>query len=182
MTDAYSRSQLSRLVTIFHTPERDTVFTEFQSQRHLLVGALQFPAHPALYSRSELADLPGYGVGHSDLTILADAMTDNIFAAANYNDAVAKAMLELNGVEDGYQEYATGSTESDKEAIAIAEQWHRPRKDLPPIEIEELDESIRIIEGAFATAKMIMNGPSEEYEAIPMTHEMWQSPYDPKTI
>jgi hypothetical protein len=185
MNQFYSESQQHRLDTILKIPERDSLFTEFASQRYLLLAALDFPAAPGLFDRDAVHDLPSYGVSTADRAVLADKMTDSIFAAAGVGDPVARTMLDFSGVEAGWSEPANPVTETDSDAVKFAEDFFPVEADLAPIELDEIDDSIRIIEGALAVAALIRAYSDAEYEdeeyevADP---SIWAEPEAPKVL
>ena len=180
MSQSYSESQLGRIDTIFNAAERDSVFTEFASQRYLLLAALDFPAAPGLFDRSAVRDLPSYGVCTTDLPALADKMTDSIYAAAGVGDPVARTMLDFSGVEAGWSERANPIVETDVEAVEFAEEFFPVEADLAPVEVDEIDDSIRIIEGALAVAAVMQTGADEEYEVADPS--IWAEPEAPKVL
>lgn len=107
---------------------------------------------------------------------------DDIYAAANYGSATAASVLRFSGTTFAQLHPAIQDYESNELAIIIAQEIfdERAESELPLYDSEIVD-SIRVIEGALAVARMKMADPTEHYEAIPMTHKLWQSPYDPQT-
>ncbi len=107
---------------------------------------------------------------------------DDLYAAANYGSATAASIVKFSGTSFARLHPAIPDYESNKEAVIIAQEIFEERAEHEkPVYDSELVDSIRVIEGALAVAKMMMADPTEHYKAVPITHKMWQSPYDPQT-